>query len=300
MERIWNYAFNDLHCQPEDHPVLLTEAPLNPKNNRERAAELFFETFNVPALYLSLQAVLSLYASGRTTGAILDSGDGVTHSVPVYEGFAIPSAIQRIDVAGRDVTEYLKLLLRKSVGYNFHTTSETEIVRTIKEKICYIALDPSKEEELLESEKTNKPIQVSYKLPDGNIIQIGPERFRAPEVLFDPELIGEEYLGIHDSLVMSIHKTDIDLRRILYGNIVLSGGSTKFVGFGNRLLEQVKNAALAPKDIKIKISAPPERLFSTWIGGSILASLATFTKMWVSSEEWEEDGVNVIHKKTFS
>eukprot|EP01089_Gocevia_fonbrunei_P009149 TRINITY_DN2112_c0_g1_i1.p1 TRINITY_DN2112_c0_g1~~TRINITY_DN2112_c0_g1_i1.p1 ORF type:complete len:387 (+),score=79.56 TRINITY_DN2112_c0_g1_i1:138-1298(+) len=298
MERVWNHAFNDLHIQSEDHPVLLTEAPLNPRKNRERAAELFFETFNVPALYISLQAVLSLYASGRTTGTVLDSGDGVTHAVPIYEGFAIPSSIQRIDIAGRDVTDHLSLLLRKS-GYNFHTTAEREIVRTIKEKICYVALDPKKEEELIESEKTNKPVQVSYKLPDGNIIQIGPERFRAAEVLFDPDLIGEEWPGVHETLVNAIHRTDIDLRRVLYGNIVLSGGSTKFVGFGNRLLDEVKNAHNVPKDIKIKISAPPERLYSTWIGGSILASLATFTKMWVSSEEYEDSGASIVNTKFF-
>eukprot|EP01118_Nematostelium_gracile_P017648 TRINITY_DN7612_c0_g1_i1.p1 TRINITY_DN7612_c0_g1~~TRINITY_DN7612_c0_g1_i1.p1 ORF type:complete len:382 (+),score=106.49 TRINITY_DN7612_c0_g1_i1:76-1221(+) len=296
MEKIWSHTYFELRCAPEDHPVLLTEAPLNPRKNREKAAEIFFETFNVPALFISIQAVLALYASGKTTGVVLDAGDGVTHCVPIYEGFALPHAIQRIDLAGRDVTDHLQLLLRKA-GYYFYTSSEKETVRSIKETACYVAFDPSKEEELLESEKSTKPATHKYKLPDGNIIEIGPERFRAPEILFHPELIGEEYPGIHECLVNAIQRSDLDLRKTLYGNIVLSGGSTLFPGFGDRLLNEVKH--LAPKDIRIKISAPIERKFSTWVGGSLLASLETFKKMWISAEEFEEDGASVVHRKTF-
>jgi len=296
MENIWNYTYSELRCQAEEHPVLLTEAPLNPKKNREKAAEIFFETFNVPAMFISIQAVLSLYASGRTTGVVLDSGDGVTHAVPIFEGFALPHTIMRIDLAGRDITEYLQLLLRKS-GYYFYTSAEKEVVRSIKETACYVAFDPSKEEELLDSDKSAKPATHKYKLPDGNQIEIGPERFRAPEVLFHPELIGEEYSGVHEILVNSIQRVDMDLRKTLYSSIVLSGGSTMFPGFGDRLLNEVKN--LAPKDIKIKISAPPERKYSTWMGGSILASLTTFKKMWISADEYETDGANVVHRKTF-
>ncbi|KAJ1676634.1 centractin- actin- protein of the dynactin complex, partial [Spiromyces aspiralis] len=146
MEKIWSHIYSEeLRTLSEEHPVLLTEAPLNPLANREQAAQIFFETFNVPAFYTSIQAVLSLYASGRTTGIVLDSGDGVSHAVPVYEGFTMPNAIRRIDIAGRDVTSYLQLLLRKA-GHSFNTTAEHEVVRLIKEKMCYIALDPAKEE----------------------------------------------------------------------------------------------------------------------------------------------------------
>ncbi|KAF9213670.1 Actin-2 [Podila epicladia] len=281
MERIWQYIYSDeLKTLSEEHPVLLTEAPLNPMKNRETAAQIFFETFNVPALFTSIQAVLSLYSSGRTTGVVLDSGDGVTHSVPVYEGFAIPHAIQRVDIAGRDVTEHLQLLLRKA-GYHFHTTAEKEIVRIIKEKTCYLPLFPAKEE------KDAGGKNEDFMLPDGNVIKLGAERFRAPEILFNPEIIGQEFPGIHQVVVDSISRSDMDLRKSLYSNIVLSGGSTLCKGFGDRLLLEVKKLAL--KDIKIKISAPPERKYSTWIGGSILASLSTFKKMWVSAEEYQED-----------
>jgi len=288
MEKIWQYLYSEeLKTSPEEHPVLLTEAPLNPIKNREEAAQILFETFNVPALYISIQAVLALYASGRTTGLILDSGDGVTHAVPVYEGFALKHSIRRIDLAGRDVTDHLQLLLRKS-GCYFHTSAEKEVVRTIKEKTCYISQNPAKEEEQ-ENYKHDE-----YKLPDGNIIKLNTERYKAPEILFKPEIVGLEYPGIPQVIIDSITKSDLDLREKLYGSIVLSGGSTLFKGFCDRLLTELKN--LAPKDVKIKMYSQPERKYSTWIGGSILSSLATFSKMYVTSDEYHENP-NIIHEK---
>ncbi|KAI9694561.1 MAG: Actin-like protein [Bathelium mastoideum] len=278
MERIWQYVYSEeLKTLSEEHPVLLTEPPLNPRTNRDTAAQVLFETFNIPALYTSIQAILSLYSSGRTTGVVLDSGDGVTHAVPVYEGFAIPSSIRRIDVAGRDVTEYLQTLLRKS-GHVFHTSAEKEVVRIIKEKTSYIALDPRKEEkEWTGAGGRTEAKSIDYTLPDGNKLKVGTERFRAPELLFDPEIIGLEYPGIHQVVVDAINRTDLDLRKSLFSNIVLSGGSTLTRGFGDRLLAEVQR--LAVKDTHIKIIAPPERKLTTWIGGSILAGLSTFRKV---------------------
>lgn len=156
----------------KQHPVLLTEPPLNPRSNRDMAAQILFETFNVPALHTSIQAVLSLYASGRTTGIVLDSGDGVSHAVPVYEGFAMPSSIRRIDVAGRDVTEYLQMLLRKS-GFVFHTSAEKEVVRLIKETVSYVAHDPKREEREWLGLKHHESKAVNYILPDGHKLKVG-------------------------------------------------------------------------------------------------------------------------------
>ncbi|KAF2151425.1 Actin/actin-like protein [Myriangium duriaei CBS 260.36] len=281
MERIWSHVYQDeLKVLSEEHPVLLTEAPLNPRRNRDTAAQVLFEAFNVPAAYFSVQAVLSLYASGRTTGVVLDAGDGVSHAVPVYEGFAMTNAVRRIDVAGRDVTEYMQTLLRKS-GYCFHTSAEKEVVRVLKEKMSYVALDPRKEEkEWVQLGGRGEGKWVEYALPDGQKIKLGPERFRAPEILFDPDIIGLEYQGLHQIVVDSIGRTDMDLRKSLFSNIVLSGGATLTKGFGDRLLHEVQR--LAVKEMRIKIFAPPERKYSTWIGGSILAGLSTFRKVRIS------------------
>eukprot|EP00160_Parvularia_atlantis_P020253 Unigene8310_Nuclearia_a/m.25508 Unigene8310_Nuclearia_a/g.25508 ORF Unigene8310_Nuclearia_a/g.25508 Unigene8310_Nuclearia_a/m.25508 type:complete len:323 (-) Unigene8310_Nuclearia_a:35-1003(-) len=228
MERIWHHVYTkELNTPAEEHPVLLTEAPLNPRRNREEAAKVLFETFNVPALYISMQAVLSLYASGRTTGVVLDSGDGVTHAVPVYEGFALNNAIRRIDVAGRDVTHQLQMLLRKA-GHSFSTSAEFEVVREIKERMCTVSPTAMRENTLRPADALRE-VQ-PYTLPDGTEIKLGSERLLAPEVLFNPELIGEECVGVHQVVLDAIRKTDLDLRQQLYANIVLSGGSTMFKG----------------------------------------------------------------------
>lgn len=296
MEKVWSHAYKELSVQSEQHPILLTEAPLNPRKNREKAAQIFFETYNVPAFFVSMQAILSLYASGETTGLVLDCGDGVTHVVPVCSGFAVPSAILRSDFGGRDITRYLQLLLRRS-GHIFHTSSEFEIVRSIKEDACYVALNPGEEERMFRTDKRDD-ILVPYRLPDGRTIEIGAERFRASEALFRPDLLGLEWLGMHELVASSINRVDTDLRASLWEKIHLAGGSTLLPGIGDRLLSELRTLAPA-NDVHIRLYAPKERRFTAWIGGSILSHLPTFAKMWISSAEYEEEGAAAIHRKTF-
>lgn len=289
MESLWEHVYSkaNLNVRAEDHPVLMTEAPLNPRQNRDKIAEIFFETFRAPALFLAPPAVLSLYASGRTTGVVLDVGEGVSHAVPVYEGFALPHSVTRSDVAGRDVTRQMQLLLRKS-GLTFTTTAELDLVKRMKEESCYLTRTP------ITDDSAEKDSRTPYTLPDGQTFNLSSERYQAPNVLFDPSLIGSEEAGVADILVNSIMKSDIDLRSTLFSQIVLAGGSTLCPGFGDRLLHELRSRA--PAHTKIRISAPPDRINSTFVGGSILASLATFKSMWVSRAEYEEHGSAILHR----
>lgn len=292
MEQIWHHTFyKELRVAPEEHPVLLSEPPLNPKANREKMTQIMFETFNTPALYCASDAMLACYASGRTTACVLHCGGGGCNVVPVYEGYELPHAIMKLDIGGTDLTDLLVNLLTER-GYCFTTTAEREIVRDIKEKLGYVAYDFEDE---LEKSSSSSEMERNYELPDGQVITIGNERFRCAEALFQPGLLGMSCDGLASAVYTCIMKCDIDIRRDFYGNICLSGGSTMFEGLQERLEKDITD--LAPASMRIKVIAPPERKYSTWIGGSILASLSTFQAMWVTKQAYDETGPTIIHRQ---
>ncbi|KAF4099167.1 uncharacterized protein LOC131527461 [Onychostoma macrolepis] len=288
MEMIWHHAFQQLCVSPEDHPVLLTEAAMNPLQNRQRSVELMFEAFSVPLAFVALQAVLALYASGRTTGVVLDSGDGVSHSVPVFEGYCLPHAVQRFDLAGSHVTLQLQKLLLEQ-GVCMQTSAELEIVREMKERCCCVALDY---DAALKSAS-----EVHYTLPDGRIVSLASERFRAPEILFRPELIGRDHYGMHESVFRSVLLSDIDLRRSFVGNVLLSGGNTLLPGLPARLQQEMR--LLCPADLSVRVSSPSDRDFSVWRGGAALANMADLCGAWISADEYEEFGPQIVFRKCF-
>lgn len=293
MEKIWDHTFtNELRVAPEEHPIFTTDAYQNPKENREKMMQIMFETFNAPAFFVCLQPVLSLYAAGRASGIVLDSGDGVSCVVPVHGGFALPQATLRCNVTGGDLTNYLGTLLTER-GHTLDTVGDREIFRDIKESHCYVATDF--EQEMKTAVSSSATLKKVYKLPDGQAITIDKERFRLPEALFDPSLAGIDGEGIHKTAQRAIQLCDEGLRRSMYENIVLGGGNTMYHGMVDRLRKEF--SSLAPTTVKAKVFALAERKYAAWAGGSITASLSNFQNMWISKTEYEEDGVSIVHTK---
>eukprot|EP00029_Vermamoeba_vermiformis_P001960 TRINITY_DN1222_c1_g1_i1.p1 TRINITY_DN1222_c1_g1~~TRINITY_DN1222_c1_g1_i1.p1 ORF type:complete len:375 (-),score=70.72 TRINITY_DN1222_c1_g1_i1:70-1194(-) len=292
MEKMWHHTFyNELRVAPEERAIIITEPVLNPKANREKTAQILFETFSPPAINISIGGVLSLYSSGRSTGLVVESGDGVTYTMPIHEGRVITSAINRIDLGGHDLTEHMVRLLTER-GYYFDTTADFECVKDIKEKLGYTASDFEQD---LELALCSASLEKSYELPDCNVITIGDERFRCAEPMFRPSLLGKELMGVHEIVYDTLQKADVDIRRDLQANIVLSGGNTLMTGFADRLHKELTN--LLPAGSMTRIIAPPERKYSTWIGGSIMGSLSA--SRFMSKEEYDEHGPAYTHTKFF-
>ena len=179
-------------------------------------------------------------------------------------------------------------------GYPFTATAEHEIIRDVKKQLSYIFSDFDTE---MEAATVSSEKEKTYELPDGSIITVGSERFRCPEVLFQPSFVGKEASGIHDTTFQLIMKCDVDIRKNLYANVVLSGGTTMFSGVGERMAKEL--TALAPFTMKIKVAAPPERKYSVWIGGSILSSMSTLQQMWISNVEYDESVPTIMYRKCF-
>ncbi|KAH8860695.1 Actin-related protein 2-A [Schistosoma japonicum] len=242
MIHLYDYIFGPkkMNIDPKHAKILLTEPPLNPLSNREKMVEVMFENYGFNALFIAIQATLTLYAQGLMTGVVVDSGDGVTHICPVYEGISLPHLTRRLNVAGRDITRYLiKLLLLR--GYAFNQTADFETIRQMKEKLCYVAYDVKQEQSLA---LDTTVLVKKYTLPDGRVIKVGGELFGAPEALFQPHLIDREGVGISELLFNTIQAADIDTRPAFYKHIVLSGGSTMYPGLPSRLEREIKQLYL--------------------------------------------------------
>ena len=325
MEAYWQHCFfRYLRCNPEEHPVLLTEPPLNAPENREYTAEIMFESFNVPHLYIAVQAVLALAASwmdgratGKTenplTGTVIDSGDGVTHIIPVVDGYAIGSAIKHVPLAGREVTQFIQQLLRDRADLSdlINPEETMEIAKRIKEELCYVSPDLPREFGKLDTNEIVKPFKWKDRRSGRDIEwPVGHERFLGPEIFFSPEMSNALLTTPIPRLVdEAIQKCPIDTRRALYSNVVLSGGSTMFKGFDKRLRRDLKmhvddrlaytnsleavNKSAAPV---VNVVAHRNQRYAVWCGGSLFASMEQFPAYCHSRADYEEYGPSICRQ----
>jgi len=326
MERFWEQAiFKYLRSEPEDHYFLLTEPPLNTPENREYTAEIMFESFNVPGLYIAVQAVLALAASWTSrqvgertlTGTVIDSGDGVTHVIPVAEGYVIGSCIKHIPIAGRDITYFIQQLLReREVGIPPEQSLET--AKAIKERFCYVCPDIVKEFNKYDTDqakwiKRYDSHNAITKQPFG--VDVGYERFLGPEIFFHPEFANPDFTTpISETVDHVIQNCPIDVRRGLYKNIVLSGGSTMFRDFGRKmqrdvkrivdqrlkLSEELSGGKLKPKPIDVQVISHHMQRYAVWFGGSMLASTPEFYQVCHTKADYDEHGPSICrHNPVF-
>ena len=284
-----NIFTNKLKVDPRKSNILFPESANNPKEKRERLIEFMFEKFEIAGFYLSSQAFLTLCTEGSTTGMVVGSGEGVTQFVPIYEGYTIPQAIIRMNLGGGDVNNYLeKLIFKEGEHPSISSQKKRSIVKSIKEKACYIALN------LDEELKSVKPYE--FELPDKTKILIKEERIKAPEALFKLSMIGKND-GIGEVCFKAFQKCDIDTKKELYNNIILSGGNTMFTGFKNRLEQEIKSMVPTSMKEEVNIFESPERQYSAWQGGSILSSVSTFESNWITRKEYYEFGPDKVQEK---
>lgn len=327
MERFWEQCiFKYLRCEPEDHYFLLTEPPLNQPENREYTAEIMFETFNVPGLYIAVQAVLALAASWTSkqvtertlTGTVIDSGDGVTHVIPVAEGYVIGSSIKHIPLAGRDITSFVQHLLRDRESKVIPASESFEVAKRVKETFSYVCPDMAKEFKKYDTEpdkwiKQYQGVESVTKRPFN--VDIGYERFLGPEMFFNPEIFSSDFLDPLPSVVdATIQSCPIDTRRGLYKNIVLSGGSTMFKDFGKRLQRDIKRTVdhriarseelsggkIRAVPLEVKVISHHMQRYAVWFGGSMLASTPEFYQVCHVKKDYDEHGPSIArHNPVF-
>ncbi|KAG2389522.1 hypothetical protein C9374_014082 [Naegleria lovaniensis] len=290
MEFLIEYALLDvLDVELQETLILITENPMMTKSEKEKLAECLFEVFEIAGLCFMPQPLLSLYSVGKTTGLVIDSGDCITHTVPVYEGYIIDYAMRHLDFGGRDVTHYLQRLLYGK-GYRFASSSEHHFVREIKESMAYVASDYEKE-----LTKPIASIQQNYELPDGQVIKLDEELFSCTELLFKPYLVGKEAPGLADLVFDTFKNCPIDVRREYYSSIILSGGNTLLNGFQERTKIELENNEKSFKPFRV--IADPMRQFGAWMGGSVIASLPSFENVVVTFEDWDDYGTKSLYLK---
>lgn len=293
FETLLHHLFYDeLKVVPEEISILITESPLNKKENRAKLAETLFETFNVEKLHIANSAMLGLYSYGKTNGIVLDSGYSLTTCVPVYEGYPLPHASLKLNLGGVDLSDALLSMIYHNINPSFKGIKGRLLADDIKEKLGYIALNSEEEEKFYYENVDGEKL---YTLPDNIKIRLGRELFMHSEVLFKPE---NDNFSVPKLIIDSLSKCDSDIINDLKENICLIGGTTLFKGFTERLKNELVHSL---NSNSFNLIYTPERQFSSWIGGSIISSLNNFNYMWVTKQEYDEigDALEAIDSKCF-
>ncbi|XP_046556831.1 actin-like isoform X1 [Haliotis rubra] len=281
IEKVWQHAYSRLEASPEDHPILITKPPITSKDTQERMAQILFETFKAPAMYIADTASLSLAASGLTSGIVVGSGAELTTITPIQGNTVVHEAVRRSFLAGNCVLEFLSTTLN----------TDLEVIEEMKKAVCYVAADF--DEEMITA-ASSKSLEMTYEFADGSDITVNSERFRGPEGLFQPSVVHVNEPGIHRMINASIMGCDTNSRQELYQNILLAGGNTMFPGMEARIRKEV--SALAGPDVEVKVIAPPDRILSAWHGGSQMASLPTFNELCITKKDYDESGPSVVSR----
>eukprot|EP00299_Pterocystis_sp_00344_P007464 c2432_g1_i1.p1 GENE.c2432_g1_i1~~c2432_g1_i1.p1 ORF type:complete len:412 (+),score=79.62 c2432_g1_i1:49-1284(+) len=320
MEKFWQRSiFQNLKCEPEEHYFLLTEPPMNTPENREYTAEIMFETFNVSGLYIAVQAVLALAASWTSskveerslTGTVVDSGDGVTHVIPVADGYVIGSCIKHIPLAGRDITGFIQQLMREREP-TIPSEDSLEVAKKVKEQFCYVCPDVAKEFQKYDTEPSKWIKQyesVIAKTQQPWACDVAYERFLGPEIFFSPEIFSPNWTKPLPQVIdETIQQCPIDTRRPLYKSIVLSGGSTMFKDFQKRLQRDIRRITKdrfslmvqQSSEIEVNVLSHQMQRYAVWFGGSMLADTPDFYRQCHTKAQYDEIGPSICrHNPVF-
>lgn len=279
----------------KDVPVFFIEPPFAPFSQKFGLAMTLFDSFGVNELFFGTAGALSLHALGKLDGLLLECGDGVTQIVPMYNGYKLDHGLEKAHFAGYDVTQALKLSLRRR-GTLINTSHQDLIFNEVKKAVC--ELDVPEKPRQPGAEISFPQTTKTFELPDGKIIEVGEDRFAATEILFDPESTGEGFLGIHQLVERSLSKLDLELRRHLLKSIYLAGGTSHTPGFAERL--ELELSPLFAQHTRIKVEAShPDRSSLAWVGGALISNLSTFSKMWITKKELEDSGDRILLQKCF-
>jgi len=293
LEAIWQRAFAELGVPDGGRPVLVTEPPLASRADREQMAQILFESLDATAVHVAVSGTLPLYGMGSRTGLVVEVGDGVAQTVPIFEEFVNPRGVQRWNFGGRDLTEYLERLLRERFC-SLDAGSGWRAATAIKEQHCYVAQNYAAE---MSAASSNTDLERRYQLPDGShVMSVYAERFQCPEVLFSPRIVGRDCPGIHQLAVQGVKQCDYDVQKGLLSNIVLSGGSMMFPGMCQRMQKELSK--LVPPSMMVKLSLAESPRNAAFVGGSILAAIQDVQRSWVTREQYEEEGVAAIHARS--